>query len=183
MSFDIVGGISGEAVQAKTGKDWKEWIKLLDKAGAKKMNHKEIVAILKNDYNVGAWWQQMITVGYEQARGLRKVHETEKGFQISGSKTVDVSLEKLFSAWIDDTARNKWLGKQKIEIRKTTKNKSLRISWLKDDTNLEVNFYAKTKNKSQVALEHNKIRNEILAESQKKFWKKKLELLKIFSEN
>ncbi len=125
----------------------------------------------------------MITVGYEQARGLRKVHETGKGFQISGSKTVNVPVSKLFSLWIDDELRTKWLGKQKIEIRKTTKNKSLRISWLKDDTNIEVNFYSKGKGKSQVMLEHNKIKNEALAAKQKDFWKKKLEKLIIVFEN
>ena len=183
MKFEKVGGISGEAVKAKTGKDWTEWIKLLDKAGAKKMNHKEIVAVINDNFKVGGWWQQMITVGYEQARGLRKVHETPKGFQIGGSKTINVSVDKLFTAWIDDAIRTKWLGKQKIEIRKATKNKSLRISWLKDDTNLEVNFYSKGKDKSQVALEHNKIKNETLAAKQKEFWKEKLEKLKVVVEN
>ena len=29
--------MSDEAVKAKTGKSWKEWFALLDKAGAKKM--------------------------------------------------------------------------------------------------------------------------------------------------
>ncbi|QQS37545.1 MAG: DUF4287 domain-containing protein [Ignavibacteriales bacterium] len=181
MSFEKVGGISGEAVKSKTGKDWNEWIKVLDKAGAKKMNHKEIVAVLKENYGIGSWWQQMITVGYEQARGLRKVHETEKGFQISGSKTVDLPVSKLFSLWTNDELRTKWLGKQKIEIRKATKNKSIRISWLKDATNLEVNFYSKGKDKSQVMLEHNKIKNETLAAKQKKFWKEKLEQLKLLT--
>ena len=34
------------------------------------MNHKQIVALLYAKHNVGPWWQQMVTVTYEQARGL-----------------------------------------------------------------------------------------------------------------
>ena len=34
--------MSDEAVKAKTGKVWKEWFTILDKAGAKKMTHQEI---------------------------------------------------------------------------------------------------------------------------------------------
>ena len=36
-------GISSEAAQKATGYDWAEWISILDKAGAKTWNHKEIV--------------------------------------------------------------------------------------------------------------------------------------------
>jgi hypothetical protein len=57
--------MSDAAVQAKTGKTWDEWFKILDKAGGKKMNHKEIVAYLSEKYGVGPWWRQMVTVTYE----------------------------------------------------------------------------------------------------------------------
>lgn len=38
--------MSDDAVEAKTGKTWSYWFRLLDKAGAKKMNHQEIVAVV-----------------------------------------------------------------------------------------------------------------------------------------
>ena len=63
--------MSDAAVQASTGKIWKEWFAILDKAGARKMDHKQIVAYLVKHHKVGPWWQQMVTVIYEQARGLR----------------------------------------------------------------------------------------------------------------
>jgi hypothetical protein len=66
--------ISSEAVKAKTGKDWPEWFAILDAADAQKMSHKEIVALLAEKYQVGSWWQQMVTVTYEQGRGLRDRH-------------------------------------------------------------------------------------------------------------
>jgi hypothetical protein len=63
--------MSDEAVKAKTGKNWKEWFAILDKAGADKMNHQEIVKYLKTKQGVGPWWQQMVTVTYEVRTGHR----------------------------------------------------------------------------------------------------------------
>lgn len=49
-------------------------VTLLDKAGAKKMSHQEIANHLHTKHDVAPWWTQMVTVTYEQARGLRQKH-------------------------------------------------------------------------------------------------------------
>src|SRR4051794_6251451 len=74
--------MSDEAVESKTGKTWSRWFKHLDAAGAKKMTHREIVAHLRDKHDVRSWWQQMVAVTYEQARGLREVGEKPGGFEI-----------------------------------------------------------------------------------------------------
>lgn len=33
--------MSDKAVKAKTGKDWRQWFSILDKAGAAKMSHRD----------------------------------------------------------------------------------------------------------------------------------------------
>src|SRR5262245_23611484 len=111
-------GISSEAVKAKTGKTWAEWIALLDKAGAKTMSHKEIVAVLNDKYKVGGWWQQMVTVGYEQARHGRKKGQMADGYQISANKTVNVPLAALYKHWDDPRARAKWLPAKGYTVSK-----------------------------------------------------------------
>ena len=65
-------GMSDAAVKAKTGKTWAEWIAALDKAGAKAMSHKEITKLLSSRHKLADWWSQMVTVGYERAKGLRE---------------------------------------------------------------------------------------------------------------
>ena len=40
-----VHGVSDDAVKAKTGKKWDEWFKVLDKAGARMMDHTEIAQL------------------------------------------------------------------------------------------------------------------------------------------
>lgn len=97
--------VGTEAVKRATGKGWDEWLKILDRAGGRKMSHKEITAYLDEHYKVPGWWIQMVAVGYEQSRGLRKLHEKPGGFEISGSKTVNVPIETLFEAFADDKKR------------------------------------------------------------------------------
>ena len=104
------GGISDEAVKKATGCDWKAWIFCLDKAGCAKMSHKEIAELVYERWpKVGGWWSQMVTVGYEQARGLRVKNQTSDGWKVSSSKTVSVPVKTLFGAWKDPKKRAAWL--------------------------------------------------------------------------
>ncbi|MGH7599837.1 MAG: DUF4287 domain-containing protein, partial [bacterium] len=151
------GRMSDAAVQAKTGKIWDEWFKILDKVGGKKMNHKEIVAYLSEKHNVGPWWRQMVTVTYEQARGLREVYQKAKGYSANSSKTIAAPLAKLYKAWSDAKLRNRWLPEKELVIRTATPEKSMRITWSDGKTSVSVYFLAKGETKSQVALEHEKL--------------------------
>jgi hypothetical protein len=97
--------MSDSAVKAKTGKTWKEWFAILDKAGASKMNHQEIVKYLNTKQGLGPWWQQMVTVTYEQVRGRREKHQKPDGYQISLSRTIPSPLAKLFKSFANEKAR------------------------------------------------------------------------------
>lgn len=66
-----LAGVRTEAVLKATGRAWDEWLRVLDRAGARRMPHQEIAALLARKFAVPGWWCQMVTVGYEQARGLR----------------------------------------------------------------------------------------------------------------
>src|SRR6267142_712956 len=86
--------MSDAAVKEKTGKAWNEWFTLLDKTGARKLSHQEIVKYLNTEQGVGPWWQQMVTATYEQARGLRGKHQKPTGYEISVSRTISTPLAK-----------------------------------------------------------------------------------------
>ena len=169
--------MSDEAVEAKTGKTWSRWFKHLDAAGAKKMTHQEIAAHLHDKHDVRPWWTQMITVTYEQARGLRQVHEKPDGYEISVSRTIDTSVGKAYKAWTDEKARQKWLA-SKIQIRKATANKSLRITWEDGTTSVAAAFSAKGAGRCQVVAQHMKLKDSKAAAKMKKFWGDALDRLK-----
>ncbi|MBI3822284.1 MAG: SRPBCC domain-containing protein [Planctomycetes bacterium] len=175
--------ISSAAVQKATGKAWNEWHEVLDAAGGKKMTHKEIVAVLAKQHDVGPWWQQMVTVGYEQARGLRVKHQRPDGFSINRSKTIAAAIEAAFSAWHDKRTRRKWLEDPDFMIRKATANTSLRITWGDGAGNLDVQFYPKGKGKCQVTIEHARLKSAKHAEKMKAYWGEQLDALRAFLES
>jgi uncharacterized protein YndB with AHSA1/START domain len=169
--------MSDEAVEAKTGKNWSRWFKHLDAAGAKKMSHQEIVAHLGEKHGVRPWWTQMVAVTYEQARGLREKHEKPAGFEISVSRTIQAPISKAFKAWTDEKTRQRWLPAN-FTIRKSTANKSLRITWEDGKTSLVVAFISKGKDKTQVVAQHSKLPDANAAAKMKKFWAEELDALK-----
>jgi len=167
--------MSDEAVRAKTGKSWDEWLAILDAAGAKTLGHKEIVALV-GQHGAGPWWRQMVTVTYEQARGLREKHQTATGYTANASRTIGVSVDRLFEAWSDASLRGRWLPDAELTIRKATPGKSLRISW-GDGTNVDVGLVSKGESKSQIAVEHAKLPDAEAVARAKEYWKQALDRL------
>jgi uncharacterized protein YndB with AHSA1/START domain len=172
-----IAGVSGESVKKRTGKDWNEWFRLLDDAGAMKMKHKDIAAWLKANHMESAWWSQMVTVGYEQARGIRQKHEKPAGFEVGRSKTLPVPVSKLYGAWSDARARRRWLGETGLEVRGARANKSMRLTWSDGETIVAVTFYGKGRGKSQVTVQHTKLKDEAAGERMKRFWGEALDRL------
>ena len=166
--------MSDEALQAKTGKAWKEWFAILDKAGAEKMTHQEIVKYLNTKQGVGPWWQQMVTVTYEQSRGLRKLHQKPGGYEISVSRTINAPIGKVYYAFANDKARNAWLPEEGLAVRKATPNKSMRVTWNDVKTSLEISFLSKSDDKSQVVVQHSKLPNAKASTTMKAYWSKAL---------
>lgn len=175
-----LAGISDEAVRAKTGKSWKEWFAVLDKIGARKMAHKDIAEHLYNNHKISGWWSQMVTVGYEQARGMREKHQKPEGYEISVSRILEVPISRVYKAWQAEKVRGKWLREDGLAIRKATANKSMRFTWTDKKTSLDLNFYPKGQSKSQVVVQHTKLPNSKAAAAMKNYWSKNLDRLKEF---
>lgn len=100
--------IGDEAVRAKTGKVWREWFEILDAWGAPEKGHVETARYLGDELGVPPWWAQAVTVRYEQERGLRRVGETPKGWQVSATRTLEGSPEDVWRALVRDAGG--WLG-------------------------------------------------------------------------
>jgi uncharacterized protein YndB with AHSA1/START domain len=170
--------ISDKAVVARTGKTWAEWFAILDAAGAKQMDHKQIVAYLAEHHRVGEWWLQMVTVTYEQQRGLRKLYEQPEGFQVSAGKTIAAPAVTLYKAWTEARTRRRWLADATFTTTTATPGKSLRIKWGKDAGRLDVTFYPRGEAKTQITIQHSHLPSAAQAGRMKKFWKERLEELK-----
>ena len=174
--------ISDESVKKATGKTWSEWFSILNKAGAKKMEHKTLAELLYKRYGLSLWWSQMVTVQFEQEIKGRKRHETATGYQISKSITLDSSIAKIFHSINSPIKRVIWLKDPGIIITKSNKDKSIRAKWVDGKTNIEVQLYLKDDFKIQVVVQHNKLNSAKEAEQIKKYWGKQLNNLKKYLE-
>ena len=169
--------MSDAAVKAKTGKNWAGWFGALDRAGAAKLEHREIARLLHERHGVPGWWSQMLTVEYELARGRRARHQTASGFQIGVSKTVAMSLGDLY-AWTANAARRRsWFPRKKLTPSSQTKDKYLRGVWGGGPARLEIGFYAKGAGNAQIAVQVSKLAGKAEVEAERAAWRKALDKL------
>lgn len=168
---------SDAAVMAKTGKTWKQWFSILDRAGTS-MEHKALVSYLSEKYQLGGWWEQMVVVAYEQERGLRDKYQKPSGYAISVSQTIAAAVALVYQAWESETLRAQWLEDHRFTIRKATPQKSMRVTWTDGRTSLSVNFYPKQDHKCQVTVQHEKLADSEEAGRMKDYWGRNLERLR-----
>ncbi|HVN56552.1 MAG TPA: DUF4287 domain-containing protein [Anaerolineaceae bacterium] len=170
--------ISDEAVAAKTGKNWAEWFAILDAAGAAQLSHPEIVAFLANEHQVGSWWQQMITVTYEQAFGLRHRYETAEGYQVSVSKTMPLPVGALYRAWESPESRSFWQPElADLSVTRATHQKTIRALWKDGKSRIDIAFLPKGEQKTQVTIQHNKLDSAEDVPGMRAYWAKVLQTL------
>jgi hypothetical protein len=170
---------SDEVLRDNTGRAWDEWFALLDAWGAVERPHPEIARWLVEEHQVGGWWAQGVTVGYEQARGLRSPGQRRGGlFEVNASKTVAVPVDRLYAAFADPVLRERWLPGAAVEVRTARPAKSLRANWEDGSTRLVVGFTARGDAKSQVALVHERVPDAGTADKLKAFWRERMAALK-----
>ncbi len=170
------------AIKRATGKTKAQWLALLDKAGAKKMSHRDIAKMVQTKYlkskaasNVvtnGGWWSQMITVEYERARGLRNQNQDEFGYMVSVHKTAMMSPQELLKAW-SAIERSKPVAAKKLE-RLPSRSKRMQIRYKAKEGQVVVFFDARGGGKSRIAVEAVRLKSKSAVERERTFWKKML---------
>ncbi len=176
MNSNSTPPTSDKALKAKTGHNWAEWYSLLDKAGARELEHKGIAKLVNSMHSAGEWWSQTVAVGYEQHIGKRSLYERSDGsFTMSTSKTLNISAREAYSFFVEEQKRTLWL-EEKIVIRTATSPKSVRITW-PDKTHVAIWITSKNEAKCSVAIEHAKLTSQSDVNSRKEFWKTALQRL------
>ena len=171
VDLAALAGTSDASVSKGTGRTWKEWASVLDRAGAAKLAHSEIARIVHEEHGIPGWWSQSVTVGYERIRGLRQKGQRRDGtFEVGKSKVYPVSLEELWKGFL---RCKEWLDGKKLRMSKATKHKYMHMRWT-DGTPVDAGFYAKGPGKSQVALSHRKITTREEAERLRAYWGERL---------
>jgi len=169
---------SDQRITEATGRDWRAWLALLDRWGARERKRSETVAFLMTEQSVPGWWAQTIATGFERTRGLRLKHQQADGFTIYASKTVDVPVGELFAAFSDEGLRARWLTDGSVSPRVMQPEKAARFEWEDGRTRVNVTFEAKGPAKSTAFVAHERLADPAEAEAAKAAWKERLAVLK-----
>ncbi len=175
--YATLAGMSDDAVEAKTGRNWAQWVRALDAVDAHTLPHREIASHLRSAHGLTNWWSQTVTVGYERIRGLREVGQRCGGlYEANKSRTFDVPVEKLHRAFADSRMRAKWLRQAGVVVRTSTPPKSVRMTW-PDGTRVETTFVTRG-TRSQVAVQHRGLASRSDVERRKVWWSERLDALR-----
>jgi hypothetical protein len=101
--------------------------------------------------------------------------------EVSLTKTINAPVDRAFAAWKEPAAREKWLPRAALTVRKATPHKSIRILW-RDGTTVSVNFWPKGSLKCQVVPHHGPFPSADAAAKMEAFWLERLEALRLFLE-
>ena len=169
--------VGDDAVRRSTGRSWTEWLRVLDRAGARSMTHREIAKYLAVQQRVASWWSQMVTVGYERARGLRATHQRPDGYSVSVSRTLDKPAADVFRAFHDARRRARWLTAQPFTIRAARPPRTLRVTWSDGRSHVFVTCTPSGANRCRVEIEHSRLASAAAAARAKTLWAGHLERL------
>ena len=147
IDYSKIGKVTAESVNKHTGRNWKQWISILDKAGARTWTYQEIVKYLKVKHRLTPWWQQGVAYGFEVAISRRKVGQDANGkYMVTATKSIACDVEKLWKFLLSKKGQEIWLKPYSTikikpgtqfetkdgffgEIRTIAVNRRVRIYW------------------------------------------------------
>lgn len=190
------GGVSDAAVTRATGKGWDHWLAVLDAFDVKSRGHAAAAAHLHTAHNLDGWWAQMVTVGYEQKRGLRAPRQKIDGFSASASRTIAAPMTTVLDAFENRVVAERWLpagvvahkvARPPFNNGAPTKAGSARMTWTDGSKVLSVWIADKTGKdgspKTAVQIQHDRLPGEASCESARAMWAERLDALRAMLES
>jgi len=194
--IDKIGRVTSASVFKGTGRDWNEWLKILNKAGAKAWTHQEIVVWLKKKYRLSQWWQQGVTHGFEVATGRRIDGQSLKGdYATVATRTVAAPARKVWKFMTEAEGLRLWLNPMSEfliekgsefeveggifgQVRTLKPFVRVRLSWQETEwpkpSILQLHIVPRPKDKCIVVLTHENLRSAQLRDQMRDHWKAKL---------
>lgn len=150
--------ISDDKLVAATGRSRGQWHELLDAQNASAWTHTKIATWLRETHGVDGWWAQGVTVGYEQAKGMRAPGQQSDGtFSTSSSKSLPGTQHELLDLVID--AYSAACGSEPTSLSRDARHPTARWK-LADGTTVLATVSPVDDGKSRIALTQSKLDSE-----------------------
>jgi uncharacterized protein YndB with AHSA1/START domain len=191
--FEKIGKVTTDAVFKHTGKYWKQWVAVLEKAGAGTWTYQEIVAYLKKKHRLTPWWQHGVALGFEVAVGRRKAGQDSKGkYMVTATKSLSASPREIWKVLLSQEGQTVWLNPLSEieiapgtqfetsdgffgEIRTVTKGRRIRLQWQDPlwtkPTIVEVLIVARPGKKTILVINHTELGDEKTKASLGRRWR------------
>ncbi len=154
-----------------TGRGWDDWLRILDARGIDWFSHGDTAAWLVAEHGISGWWSQSVTVGFERARGVRAVNQTTAGFNVGVTRTLDVPVEAVYRAVVDEGERDRWLPAGTLQLRTAAPHKSARFDFRNGASRVVVGFLAKGPDRVTVSVQHERLTGAHDVEPMRAFWR------------
>lgn len=171
-------------IEEATHRSWDVWVSLLDKAGARDLEHRRIADIVFHELDgvidSAGWWAQAVTVAYEQHIGRRMPGQRNDGsYEVSVTKLIPGSKANVFALWREayDHA-TEFDGVPIANIR--TSSTPIRSYWrcdFADGSRFSISVEQRTPAKAMIAATHTKLNANETKDQWQRFWKAALEKL------
>ena len=168
-------GMSDEAIRKGTGKGWDDWFRILDEWDATARSHTEIARYVNGEHGIDGWWAQGVTVGYERARGMRAMNQRPEGFEVSVSKTLDMTPLDAWRAFVEPKRRTAWLDLAlRMRTGTRTMGRSARFDVPTEGTRVNVLFDPKGGDRCVVTVTHVKLAGADDVAAHRSAWRQRL---------
>lgn len=166
------------ALKKATGKDWLEWIAILEEWGVKERSYLEITSYLASEFGLNDWWSQGITVGYERMTVRRSVGQLSQGtVSASINKTINASIKLTHSTLVDELLRYQWLAGSVVRLRTSLAPKIARFDDYEARVIIAFSLTREDDNRTAVRLQADKLTSVEAGEKWKAAWEPRLERL------
>jgi len=172
---------SDSAVLKATGMSWQEWYSFLDGQNLQKVEHKTIVAAIRETEKANRWWQQEITIHYERARGLRDRHQRSDGhYEISRQRKFPVPAEKLAEFLLEGRRRKWWIDVKLPDPQQKTisGNSTFIFPWTDEKSTVLMVVEAVSEESATLTIVHRDLDGLVECDDMKAYWAQNVEILK-----
>jgi uncharacterized protein YndB with AHSA1/START domain len=109
-TVEKIGMYKTESLVKHTKKSWDEWLAILEKAGGRQLEHRDLAELLRRKYKLTTWWQHVVAGGYEIHIGRKVEGRNAKGrWSLTATKSLPSSAKKTWDFLVSEEGQRVWL--------------------------------------------------------------------------
>ncbi|MGC0250711.1 DUF4287 domain-containing protein [Pseudactinotalea sp. Z1748] len=167
---------SDEQVVERTGRTWNQWREVIDAGPGRDAGHAAIATFLEQNHEIGGWWAQAVTVGYERITGIRAPHQRADGtFEAGVSRTLPLAGTALRAGLLDESGRADLLGGLASTLRSRPTSTAVRLGV--DEGVVLFTFDPRPDGQVRVTVTHSNLAGPAAVEHWRAFWGEWLQAL------